>query len=107
MAATVSLGTFIADKGGDNAVSAVQAKPRFAVDQQQLLVGIPAPWIPPDTCSPAVVYVMKGANLGQARMPQTLNDVRQTLRAGQHEHPAGPLQRMAAKSARSVSNEPS
>ena len=62
MAATVSQGTFIAGKSGDNVVSPVQAKPRFAVDQQQLLGGCSAPWIPSRTCSPDMVNVMKGAN---------------------------------------------
>ena len=92
MAATVAQGTFIAGNGGDHPASAVQTKLRFAVDQQQLLAGCSAPWIPSRTCSQDMVNVMKGTNPGQVRMPQTLNEIRQPLRAGQHEQSVGPLQ---------------
>ena len=97
MAAAVSLCPFIVRQSGDHAVSAVPAKPRFAVDQQQLLAGRSAPWIPPRTRSPVMVDAVKGANPGQVRMPQTPNEFRQTLRASQHEHPAGSFQGMGGE----------
>ncbi len=44
-----------------------------------------------------MVNIMQGADPGQARMPQTLNEIRQPLRAGQHEQSLGFLQGMGGE----------